>query len=219
MKREFAMLSVSAMLSLLLSCTKERINGNGPVITEARAVNNFTAISASGSTPVYINKGPVFKVEVKGYSNLLPYYETKLVNNTLQLGYRDYVNVKNDNTEVFITMPGLNGLSLFGSGSINTTGAFTGTTEFNASISGSGSISIGAGDVQRFFSSIAGSGNIYALGFVADKAETTTQGSGNTEIAVNSQLKVKIAGSGNVYYRGNPLITTDISGSGAVIPK
>ena len=54
---------------------------------------------------------------------------------------------------------------------------------------------------------------------VADKAETNTSGSGNTEITANTTLKVRIAGSGNVYYHGTPVITTNISGSGAVIPR
>jgi len=57
------------------------------------------------------------------------------------------------------------------------------------------------------------------MNMLADKAETNTTGSGNTEITANTQLKVKITGSGNVYYRGTPVITTNISGSGAVIPR
>ncbi len=218
MKRGFSIAIVSVVLSLV-SCSKERVSGNGPTITETRNVSNFTAVSASGSSNVYITQGAFFKVEVKGYSNLVPYYETKLVNNTLQLGYKQDVNVKNDNTEVFITLPVLNGLSVFGSANISTTGTFTGNIDFNASISGSGNISISAGAAQNFFASIAGSGNINALNFMADKAETTTSGSGNTEITASNQLKVKITGSGNVYYRGTPVITTNISGSGAVIPR
>ena len=84
MKRGLSIAVISAMLSLL-SCSKERISGNGSTITETRNISNFTAISASGSTNVYINQGAAFRVEVKGYSNLLPYYETRLVNNSLQV--------------------------------------------------------------------------------------------------------------------------------------
>lgn len=93
MKRGLSIAVISATMSLF-SCSKERVSGNGSTITETRTVSNFTAITASGSTNVYINQGTAFKVEVKGYSNLLPYYETKLVNNTLQLGYKQNVNVK-----------------------------------------------------------------------------------------------------------------------------
>jgi hypothetical protein len=102
------------------SCSKEHIKGNGTTVTETRTVSGFSKIDASGSSKVYITQGAVFKVEVKGYSNLLPYYETKQVNNTLQLGYKQDVNVKNDNIEVYVTLPALTGLELEGSGDIHT---------------------------------------------------------------------------------------------------
>lgn len=218
MRHRFAIAAVSVILAFS-SCSKERVSGNGPVVTESRNVSGFTSISASGSTNIFVTHGASFKVEVKGYSNILQYYESKLVNNTLQLGFRQNINVKNDNTEVFITMPALNGLQLAGSGDIRTTGAFNGNNDFNASIAGSGNIYFSSGTAINFYSAIDGSGNIYALNMTADKAETAITGSGNTEITANNQLKVKITGSGNVYYRGTPVITSNISGSGAAIPR
>ena len=218
MKRISVFAAMTAILAIS-SCTKERIRGNGPVITETRNVTGFTAVSVAGSTNVYITQGAVFKVEVKGYSNLLPHFETKLVNNTLQLGFKQDVNVRNDNTDVYISMPSLNGLSLSGSGNISTTGTFNGNTDFNARIDGSGNIHFSSGTTQQFYSRIAGSGNIYAVDMVANKADVTTDGSGNTEITASGELKVKITGSGNVYYRGTPVISTQISGSGAVLPR
>ena len=218
MKRGIGITMISAILAFS-SCTKERVSGHGSVTTESRNLSGFTAISTAGSTNIYVSPGAAFKVEVKGYSNLLPYYETKLANNTLQLGYKEGVNVKNDNTEVFVTMPSLNGLSLAGSGNISTNGTFPSVTDFNARIEGSGNIDFSTGSCSNFYATIDGSGNIRALNMVADKAETNTSGSGNTEITANTQLKVRIAGSGNVCYRGTPLITTNIAGSGAVIPR
>lgn len=218
MKSISVIISLAAILTFP-SCTKERIRGNGPITTETRNVSGFTSVSVAGSTNVYITQGAVFKVEVKGYSNLLPYFETKVVNNTLQLGFKQNVNVKNDNTDVYITMPALNGLQLAGSGNISTSGAFNGNTDFNVRIDGSGNIHFGTGSTQNFYSVIAGSGSIYAIGMISDKADVNTSGSGNTEITALSELKVTIAGSGNVYYGGTPLISTQISGSGAVLPR
>jgi hypothetical protein len=218
MKKGSFVVAVCAMLSLA-ACNKERVTGNGSVTTETRNISGFTAVSASGSTPVHITQGAIFKLEIRGSGNLLPYYETKLVNNELQLGYEPGVNVKNDNTEVFITMPVLNGIRLAGSGSINTTGDFAGNTSFHASIEGSGNIHFSSGTTQQVFTRISGSGNIYAAGLVAINADTETTGSGNTELTASTTLKARIIGSGNVYYYGHPVITTNISGSGAVIPR
>jgi hypothetical protein len=216
MKRVLIIVSFSL---LLFSCSKEKVRGGGSVITENRNLANFTGITVFGSSAVQITQGSSFRVEVRGYGNLLPYYETRIVNNNLEMGYKNNVNVKNDNIQVLITMPALNSISLHGSGNISTTGIFAGNTNFNAFIAGSGNINFSSGSTQNFNSSIEGSGNIYTLNMVTDNAETHISGSGNTEITANNQLKVTIAGSGNVYYRGTPVITTFISGSGAVIPK
>ncbi|NOT90151.1 head GIN domain-containing protein [Ferruginibacter sp.] len=218
MKTGFSIAVISVILTFM-SCSKQRISGNGTTITEIRNVNNFTAITASGNTSIYINQGAIFKVTVKGYGNLLPYYETKLVNTTLQLGYQQNVNIKNDNTEVFVTLPVLNGLGLYGSGNITTTGAFDGNTDFNVVVSGSGNIYFSSGTAQNFYSKVDGSGNIYMLNMVTNKAAANITGSGNTEITAINQLKVKINGSGKVYYRGSPVIISSITGSGTVLPK
>jgi len=218
MKKLFLFAIIAGMLSLV-SCNKDQVRGVGPKDTVTRNHGNFTQVSASGSSNVVITQGPEFKVEVKGYSNLLSYYETKVVNNELQLGYRDNVNVRNDNVEVFITMPFLNAVKLSGSGEIKTSGNFSGNTNFEAFIAGSGNISIAQGSTKQFLVSIAGSGNVKALNMIAEKAEITSSGSGNAEITATQELKVRISGSGNVYYGGAPQLTTEISGSGKVLPK
>ena len=211
-----------ALLSVIIccySCSKEKINGGGPVVTETRTVSGFTTVSAEGSSRVFITQGNNFEVKVKGYSNLLPYYETRLENNILHLGYRSGVNVKHDNIEVYVTLPTLDGIRLSGSGDIRTSGAFNGSTLFEASIAGSGNIFFSSGTTQQFNSTIAGSGNIFAIDMLSNKADVRVDGSGNTEIGVASELKVTITGSGNVYYRGTPVITTQITGSGTVLPR
>ncbi len=218
MKNGLITAAVCAMLTLA-SCTKERITGSGSVITETRNLAGFTAITAAGSANVHITQGASFKVEIKGYGNLLPYYETRLVNNTLQLGYKQNTNINNDNIEVYITMPALTGLSTEGSGNIQTTGVFNSNTNLDVSVKGSGNIRLSSGTAASFKSVISGSGNIYGLDMQVVNADTEINGSGNTEISASAQLKVKISGSGNVYYRGTPAISTNISGSGAVLPR
>ena len=206
-------------LFLFASCKKDRISGTGSIITEQRNVTNFTKIHTSGSTDVEVRQGVDFKVEVTGYSNLIPYFETKLNNGTLELGYKNDVHVRNDNIKVIVTLPVLNGLTTSGSGDITTTGVFDGNANFDCIISGSGNISIAAGTADQFRSTVSGSGDVNALGMTATNAEITISGSGNSEITAINQLKVTIAGSGNVYYLGTPTITAQITGSGSVIPR
>jgi hypothetical protein len=208
----------AATLFILASCSKDRITGEGAVTTEDRNVSNFTKVSTNGSTDVHIVKGTSFSVQVKGYSNLLPYFETKLHNNTLEVGYRNGTNVRNDNLEVFVTMPAFDGANISGSANIDVKGAFT-SNVVDASISGSGNIDIESGTSQVFDIDISGSGNVRAFGLTADRAEVSLSGSGTAEVKAVTHLKANIAGSGNIYYKGLPAIESSVSGSGKLVHR
>lgn len=217
--KSISILLLTTSLVTLIACKKDRISGSGPVITETRAVTNFTRIHVSGSTNVFVTQGAGFKVEINGYANLIPYFETRLVNNTLELGYKNNTTVKNDNIKILVTLPVLNGLTISGSGNIFTSGIFDNNPVFETHIAGSGNINFSQGTAQNFISTIAGSGSVYAFGMQAVHADIIISGSGNQEISAGNNLKVNIAGSGNVYYKGTPVINVHISGSGAVIPR
>lgn len=217
--KKIASLLLAYSVFVLTGCEKDRITGEGSIVTEERSVTNFTGVHARGSANIFISEGAAFKVEVKEYGNLLPYFETKLNGSTLEVGFQGDVNVKNSRAEVFITMPTLQSLKTDGSGNIVATGVFPVTDLFEAQIAGSGNIDIESCVASRFNALIRGSGNIKAFGLVAIEAYTQTEGSGNIELTATSKLNVKISGSGNVYYKSSPAVTVNINGSGQVIPR
>jgi hypothetical protein len=213
------LLFVLPVAVLMFSCKKDKIAGSGAVISQERYVAGFTGVVVNGSTKAFIKMDTVFAVSVKGYENLLPYLETSLVNGVLQIGFKNDVNVSNDNTEVHISLPALDYVQTNGLGDMQISGDVTGTDHFSASINGSANISVEKGNADEFNGSISGDGNILALGFQSKVATINISGSGNTEISVSDKLDVTITGSGNVYYHGTPVITTNITGNGQVIPK
>lgn len=217
MKRSLFLILTTVVL--LVSCSKDRIAASGSVVTEDRDETDFTGISTSGSNNVHVSKAAAYSVKLKGSANLFAYYETRAVNGILKLGYKKDVNIKNDNIEVFVTLPSLELLSVAGSGNIYVEGSFDGNNTFETTISGSGNIDLDQGTAQNFSCTISGSGNVRAFGMLAEKAVITLSGSGNAEIAASSFLTVNILGSGDVYYKGSPAITSNISGSGSVIAK
>ena len=204
-------------LILLTSCTKDRITGSGSSSVEHRSVSGFTSVEMSGSTNVLVRQGQKFDVEVQGYNNLLPYFETTVSNGALKLGYKNNTIVHNDNIQVTVTLPILSGLQISGSGDMQATGNFTGSSTMEARISGSGNIFIEQGTTETFYSNISGSGNIQAFGLQSKKAEVNSSGSGNVEVRCSDELKVKISGSGDVYYKGSPSVTAQVSGSGRIV--
>lgn len=206
-------------LAGLISCSKDRISGSGPVTTETRSVPAFTSVSASGSSNVFITQGATFDVKVKAFSNLLPYLETKAENGILLIAYKSNSNVTNDNSEIYITMPVLSGVSTSGSGNVNSAGSFPLMDNFLASISGSGNITLKNSLANNYTLRISGSGNVKSFGLLTQNADVSIEGSGNAEVNVAQHLKASIKGSGNVVYQGSPEIDSNIAGSGKIIKQ
>ncbi|HNN72790.1 MAG TPA: DUF2807 domain-containing protein, partial [Ferruginibacter sp.] len=156
---------------------------------------------------------------VTGYANLMPYFETNVVNKELRLGYRSGTNVRNDNLKVYITMPdGIDFLNVQGSGNLRVTGNFINSSSIDLLVTGSGNIDFDQGTAPKGHLVVAGSGNINAYGLQIKDNNISLNGSGNIQTTATEKLDVTIAGSGNVYYKGTPTsVNTIIAGSGRLI--
>src|SRR3712207_4048429 len=85
--RQIVLIALLAVLSFA-SCKyvgAERVRGNGTYIAEERAAGNFHSISSFGSYDVYLTQGTGYKVHVEADDNLLPYIETVVENNVLEI--------------------------------------------------------------------------------------------------------------------------------------
>lgn len=209
--------SLFAISILFSSCLKERLEGNGNVVTEVRSLSNFSGVVNSGSKRIHVSYGPEYKVELRGSSNLIPAYRSRITNGDLSL-YYDQVNVRYDDIEVYVTMPAIRRANLSGSGKISINGNFPSQDFFESRISGSGDIQVNGGfDVNDLDVTVSGSGRADLLNIESRRAEVFISGSGDVKVNVRDHLKAKISGSGRAYYTGNPTIETDISGSGKVV--
>lgn len=214
MKNFIAIIAVILMLS---SCKKERLTANGNTITELRTLGVFTGVRASGANAIHIKYGDAYNVELKGSSNLVPYFKTEVVNQKLYLSYEN-VNISHDDIEVFVTLPALKSIALSGSGKIAIGGNFPLIAFLDLNISGSGDILLNnALDANEVELTISGSGNIELDKLNSKRADVSISGSGDAHIKVQDQLTARISGSGKIYYLGSPTIDSHISGSGKLI--
>lgn len=205
------------MILVLSSCGRDRLAANKNIITESRNVSGFEQVEAGGGNNVHVSYGENFKVELRGSSNLIAVFEARVNNKVLSLGYKDDLNIENDDVEVFVTMPTLNGVSLNGSGNIEIRGSFPDAKRFSVEINGSGDVGI----EDKFRCSvlevdISGSGKAELSDLQNARSKVKISGSGDTYLQVEEELDVKIDGSGTVYYRGTPRVSSDINGSGQV---
>jgi hypothetical protein len=225
---------LSAMILLITSC--EKINGEGPVVTETRDASGFFGIDFRIGGDVYYEIDSVYKVEVSAEQNILDKLETYVSDGTLVIKPNNGIHIRSyRDLRVIVSGPAMNRLRVSGSGNINATNAFTTssmdmdvsgsgkitvtgmTADFaDLKISGSGDINIQGGTIHEQKLKISGSGNIDLSNVAAVKSTTTTSGSGDIRLQVSQSLNTTISGSGSVYYKGNPIIDTKISGSGKV---
>jgi hypothetical protein len=205
---------------------------------EMRDLPPFTKIALKISGKVYLVQGNTQSVKIVAEDETLEEIITEVKDRTLNIRFPNTNIFKNWNPgkiEIFITVPGIDALTVSGSGDIISEEinsrildlAVSGSgnidvekltsEQISAAISGSGNISIrGGGVAKELKTRISGSGNIDASGFEATNVDVQTSGSGNCSVISNGEIKARISGSGNVNYSGNPAIDSSVSGSGKV---
>ena len=231
---------ITALFVLLLgtsSCLDEMfIEGNGISRTETRNAEGFNQISSSGDFTVTVMPGNFYSVEITAESNLLPYISTNVDGKTLKIRTTGIHSLRQtEPIEIFITTPVLNGLTLSGSGLIET-GSFL-SSDFDVSVSGSGDIKtiissdkVNAnisgsgtiymeGDALNTNFVISGSGKIKSYNLIQDQCQAVISGSGDMYVNASQFIDARISGSGRVYFVNHPIVHTSISGSGDVVDK
>ena len=233
MKKISVVLIVTISL-FAFSCRK--LTGEGPVVSETRAVTNFSGIDQRVGASVYYSQAPDHKVQVSGQRNILDNLETYVSNNKLVIKFRDGLQVRShEGIRVEVSAPQVTSLRLSGSGnfmsvvlltpaSLEVTISGSGdmsiaeltTAYLEATISGSGNITVAKGAAAEEKLKISGSGNLNLEQVHAASVTANTSGSGTTKVTATQSLNVTISGSGNVYYKGLPQVNASISGSGKV---
>ena len=231
------LLALFVLLFGTSSCLDEMfIEGNGITRTETRNAEGFNEIASNGDFTVTIMPGNSYSVEITAESNLLPYISTNVDGKTLKIRTTGIHSLRQtEPIEIYITTPVLNGLSLSGSGLIETENFLS--SDFDISVSGSGDIKTkissntvkanvsGSGTISIEGSAtntnfvISGSGKIKTYNLLQEQCQAAISGSGDMYINVNQTIDARISGSGRVYFVNHPIIRTSISGSGNVVDK
>lgn len=231
------LLLIAAMLLLALAvvgCTG--ITGNGDVVEETRALDDFDHIQISGAGDVTIAYGETESVRIEAESNIMEYLETDVRGNTLEIGTRDGVALNTTRgLNFYITVTNLEGIEISGaadvavpdvraddfevriSGAGDITIASLQADSLDVEISGAGSVTIEGGEVESQDVTISGAGGYDARELVSQDADVDLSGAGGITINVTGELRGSASGAGNVRYAGNPEeVNVDTSGVGNV---
>lgn len=211
------------------------VNGNGNSKSEVRSVGNTTKINVVGGMDVFVDQG-ASAVKVEGDENILPYIETRIDDDWLEIKTRDHVNIRSSTpVKVYVTTPEVTALKVTGSGNLTCNNKFSSRNSISFSITGSGNITADVntpavdagitgsgnmyikGETRNVDIQITGSGNYDSPNLKAENANVKILGSGNASLFADANLKASIAGSGDIKYSGNAAVDKNIAGSGSVI--
>src|SRR5690606_19116374 len=233
--RTLVLIAAVLLTGLFSACDK--VKGDGPVLTDNRAIADFNEIESNISGEVEVTFGGSYRVEVEAAENIRELTETKVVDGKLIIRFKKPVTIgTNETFTVRVFTPYLESLTLAGSGNMRLMNALR-TTGLKLELSGSGNIELpsyfgaelevrlpGSGNIRIHQGSViderivlSGSGNIDLENLEARRADVQLTGSGNIHLFVTGDLNALISGSGNIFYRGTPVINSEITGSGALV--
>jgi hypothetical protein len=225
---------------LLIACKSDAqswsqgtIRGEGEIVKQEIILDQLKGINLGFSGDVILTPGPSQKIELEGQKNIIENIKRDVRNGIWNINFiknvRDAKEVK-----VYVTVPSLESVGLAGSGSIHSTGKFTGINTMDIDVSGSGDVMLdyeaqatnlalsGSGKINLKGSSrsleisISGSGNVNAPDLMTEDCAIHISGSGDASVNASKTLETNISGSGDVSYSGTASVTTRISGSGEV---
>lgn len=192
-----------------------QVVGNGQVVTQTRAIGNFTDIEARGASEVVVRVGPAPSLAITADSNIIPQLSSEIKGNKLILGSRGSYRTRHT-PRIVVTVPTLDAAALSGSGNLRVEGI--GGSSVALAVNGSGNLTA-TGRAGELAIAINGSGNADARAVGAASASVAISGSGNVTIATSGPLSGAISGSGSIRHVGQPSsISVVRNGSGAVVP-
>lgn len=238
MKTKGFLATVVACILLLTGMTasaqRERVAGNGNIKKETRNVSGFKSVGTSGSFNVYITPGTSKTIEVEADENILPYIETELKGDELNVHFKRGYDIKTtQKININLSMPEVKSLAASGTGGFFSKGSLKGdkvelglsgsanvdldlkATKLEVGVSGSTRISL-KGNVPTVEYGISGSASVDALALQSDNVEVGVSGSGDLAVYSQKKLDISVSGSAKVRYKGSPAINQSSSGSAKI---
>jgi hypothetical protein len=194
--------------------TTSVVRGSGVTVAETRALPAFTSVELAGANQVTIAVGAAQKVAVRADANLIPLVTTDVRDGGLVVGTEGSFETTNP-MSVDVTVPGLDGLTLRGSGTMALYDVHQ--PELVVAVRGSGRVTA-SGVVGRLEVTVSGSGDAALRGLVADDVSALVSGSGTIEVVPTTTLDAEVSGTGAILFGGHPShVTKNVTGTGAIV--
>jgi hypothetical protein len=206
---------LTAVSFLLSSCDFVGVRGNGHVVNDQRSITEFNEISTFGLFEIEWHSGPAGLV-VTTDQNLLPYIETRVSGNTLQLRTRERVRPTHS-IKINVSSATLNGADL--RGGVDLVVKQLSGPKFYVRSRGASDITVD-GTVEQLLVDLTGASDLKAKSLQAKTVEISSAGAASASVTATETLRVSITGAGDVTYYGNPKnVEKHLAGAGSIRHK
>jgi len=187
------------------------VNGKGYIRSEFRKTTPFSRIDSRIYADIQIIKSNISNISISAQDNILPLILITERDGLLIISTGEFNVCSDSSVRITIYVPFIDEICLSGTGTIRSECPVQ-----KIELKGEGAIFC-AGRIRNSSVELSGSGEINLSEMKLKDAEVTIKGNGIVNINASELLEVIITGTGTLYYKGNPVITSDISGTGGLI--
>lgn len=203
--------ALALALLFLNGCHWVGVKGNGHVVSEDRAVPNFTKLEVDGAFTInWVSGGP--KLTIRTDQNLLEYIRTDVSDDRLHIEWVKPLKGTRG-IKIDVATPVLSHVTL--NGAVRLVASNLSGPEFFLEANGASRVALN-GNVNAMSGEMNGASRLDAESLTTRAVELSISGAGRAAVNASEVLKVSISGAGNVTYSGNPAISKEISGAGSV---
>lgn len=216
---------------LLSSCYTE---DPGPIQEYEKEYNvvDFDRLEMGDAFKITVEQGSLFEVKVSGDRRNIDDLIVEKEGSTLVVRYEENRN-RRHNTEIEITMPSLTGVNFSGASDSKVRG-FEDSVELDVTLSGASTCQLdvvaaeinlvvsGAsylylyGEGDSMTANISGASVMKAFHYPVAHAALTVSGASDGNVSVSEDLEAVASGASVITYRGNPTVTSQVSGASTV---
>jgi hypothetical protein len=213
----FCILLVIGLIGL--SCNKDDGNagcltGNGDLVTADYTFPNFTTLDARIAGNVYLSQGSTSSLRIESHKNVLDELQVTVVDDIMIMKF-DRCLEDIEPFDVYLTIPEFDHLLFAGAVNLHAQNAWN-LDELTIVADGAIEMNL-LGRVDVLTITLAGAADINAYPMDTKECYLAIAGAANVEVSVSDILHVTISGTGTVRYKGDPVVTSNISGTGEVV--
>jgi hypothetical protein len=222
---------VGAMSLLLSSCYTEDPGDLRPA-EETYDIVDFDRLEMGDEFVIRVEQGNFFSISVRGDERNIDDLIVRKEGSTLIVRYEDNHNRKHD-TYIDITMPVLHEVNFSGASNsvvtgflhdgvfkISLSGASVSQIDLDGevtdlSLSGASTLTLTGSSIE-LSAGVSGASVLKAFNFPVDEAYVNASGASSVKVTVANKLNAVASGASSILYRGNPAVTSNVSGGSSV---